>query len=152
MTSEYTYYFIGSNIYSNPFLQEIQVFESNIDCGAFFRWFFDTYGSISIYTVLNTKLRCDIKLSEYSNFCEKLRDKFQDLLKIKCNVSKTHISLEGCNAMDFLHFIYNNSDARYRDIIKYNRYLEWMTFGLGIDNIPTCKFFKNEKDAVTPFK
>jgi hypothetical protein len=53
------------------------------------------------------------------------------------------------HALDFIHFIYHKSDARYRSEDNYKIYLDWIGNG---KNIPICKFFSNDMNAVKPKK
>ncbi len=107
------------------------------------RGFFDQHGNIYNKTILNKELICEI-----NNLLDNtLYPSFKNLYKHK--IEGKQIILINYNAIDFLHNIYKNSDARHRNKENYDIYLSWLSRNI---TIPSCKIEKTAEDAIIPFK
>ena len=160
--SEGDIYNKGCEFFSNMNIPDLV---SKQDYSTFFRGIFDNYGMISNKTLINNDLLCEITV--YLDVTKDNKDtitKLVSLLQENCITifdynsatmhitNKLHLTMCNYSALDFLNCIYDNSDARFRDDSNYKKYIEWCTFGLKLSSIPNCCFFKEDKDAVIPFK
>lgn len=163
--SESDIYNKGLEFFTHSILEDIPVFENKQQYCVFLRGIFDKFGTISTKTLINNDLLCEIVI--YIDITKGNNDvicKLIPLLEKNCNTNTDHnektmhvsnkiyINICNYNALDFLNSIYHSSDARYRNNNNYKKYIEWCTFGLNINSIPNCSFFKADKDAIIPFK
>lgn len=116
---------------------------TNEEFNIILRGYFDIYGNIINKSIFNKDLICTIDNIVDNKIYLRLKDSYTHKIENK------DILLINYDAIDFLHSIYKNSDARYRDDKKYNIYLSWLSH---IIFIPSCKFIKIDNIAVSPFK
>ena len=62
------------------------------------------------------------------------------------------ILLYGCNAMDFLSNIYDNSNEHTRNKENYDLYLEWNKYQFPKNRLIKCSFYKEDPQAIIPSK
>jgi hypothetical protein len=140
-------YNLGQNIQND---HEFPVFDSLNFYNVFTLGFFDKYGSIFKKTILNDIMSCDINAPTKPNIIKKIKDLYR--IKSDFDEQRGYISFHGINCFKFLNCLYDNSDPRYRKNENYKIYFNWVTFGLGLDSIPTCRFFRKSDKAITPNK
>ena len=90
--------------------------------------------------------------SENKIIREYFLDKFKDIEYTEINGIIYYLNE---NALDLLSRIYDSNfyfPENHIDDIKYNNYLDWVTFGLGTSTIPNCIFYKSDPEAITPSK
>ena len=163
MSEEREIYNKGLNFFEESIV--LPEFESRNDYCIFFRGLFDSYGGINCKTYLNNDLQCEILTylditKDVKNIILKLISLIEEkcITSVICNKETMHIAnkividIYNYNALDFLDSIYKNSDARFRNVENYKRYIEWCTFGLTLNQVPICSFYKADKDAIVPFK
>lgn len=125
------------------------------DLSIFIRGIFDRYGDLNSKTFLNDSPVLVIQIDTKTNtsLVIDIFDKLKEILwiegKLVQNDKIITYELRDYNALDFLSKIYDNSDARFRNVSLYDRYTSWVS-----DNnlLPTCKFFKTDDLAVNPSK
>lgn len=142
---DYKGYLLGYNI-SN--YEEIPACMSNEFFKNFIRGFFDNHGVIDKKTFINNSLNCYMISRSNSQIIKKIKEN----INIKPSVydeSIGELSYSDKDALDFLHFIYHGSDARYRLEKNYRTYLKWISGG---KSIPICKFSCNDSKAIKPVK
>lgn len=120
--------------------------KSLLNC--FVQGFFEHSGSIKFGNILNPQIECEIK-SLNINIISDIYNSY-DIKPSHIDLKLGVISYLDMNAKDFLHNIYFNSDARYRDKNMYKKYIEIMT--CENKQIPFCKFAKETDDAFIPTK
>lgn len=114
------------------------------------RYIFDSrFGSINQKNILNDILICNF------HFYKVINKSIFNIIKNFCNIKydeigNTYIEYFNYNALDLLSKIYDNSDARCRNVEKYSTYLEWVK--LSTSRIPYCNFSTLKVDAVLPTK
>ena len=148
MSTEQQLYKLGREI--NPENMDIPSLNKQTDYNIFFRGIFDVYGQINTKTVLNSELICEIYVS--ANFTSILIDKIKYVYDLAIETSRDITILKNYNAMDFLNYIYADSDARYRNNLLYDKYIKWVTFGFETNIIPRCKFVASDDLAIHPIK
>ena len=120
----------------------------DVDKIVFLRGYFESSGNISNKTLLHNNLECTLKCDEYIlSLINELNFKYEIISNNKDDIN---LIFENYNAFDFLSKLYDNSDARYRKSEFYNKYIYWNIFFN--NNIPICRFFKDDPDAVIPKK
>jgi len=139
-------YLVGNNINN---YDSIPVCMSEYYLKNFIRGFFDRYGVIDKKTLLNTSLNCCIIAYTKKNIVKKIKEYCNNIKSSMYNEHNGELCYSDKNALDFLHYIYYNSDARYRLENNYKIYLEWIAEG---KNLPICKFEINNLNAVKPIK
>jgi hypothetical protein len=129
----------------------------------FFRGIVDRYGNINRKTILNDTLICEIAIYidyniQIKSILETFLNTIKDLYNINYNsnintesiTTNFLFSIKNYDALIFLNNIYDNSDARYRNIDKYTNYINWLC--IEDKSLPYCKFRKIDENAITPFK
>jgi deoxyuridine 5'-triphosphate nucleotidohydrolase len=107
------------------------------------------YGQINLNNDLNDKLVCSFMFNAVIN--KSIFNIIKNFYDIKYDeIGNTYIEYYNYNALDLLSKIYDNSDARCRNLIKYNRYLKWINGSR--TTIPYCDFSSVKVDAVIPSK
>jgi dUTP pyrophosphatase len=110
----------------------------------FLRGFFEKNGYISNRNLLNKNLDIVVK---YDDFILEILSTF----KFSFEKDRDFIIFYNYNSLDFLSKLYDDSDARYRDEVFYEKYINWATLGLE-QKIPNCLFFKADENAILPQK
>lgn len=146
MEDDYNGYLLGNNI-SN--YDEIPSCMSENFLKNFIRGFFDNHGVIDKKTIINHSLNCCIIAPLKSRIVKKIKEFCNNIKPSQYDERIGELCYSDKNALDFIHFIYHNSDARYRLENNYKIYLNWIGDG---KNIPLCKFFSNDVNAVKPKK
>lgn len=140
---DYKGYLLGYNITN---YEEIPACMSNEFFKNFIRGFFDNHGVIDKKTIINNSLNCYIISRSNPLIIKKIKEN----INIKPSVYEDgELAYSDKDALDFLHFIYHGSDARYRLERNYKTYLKWIADG---KNIPICKFSSNDSKAIKPVK
>ena len=164
--TEFDIYTQGQNIFlEKANIYNFPVYQNPQDYNAFFRGFFDKYGIMTTKTFLKDSLICEIVIYVHYDenikvFLEKFINKIEEIYNIKCenNLSsitssnKFYVTISQYNAIDFLHKLYHESDARYRNPENYSKYIKWLSNSFPINSPPSCKFLKSDPHAVIPFK
>ena len=147
MNPKYNIYDLGKNINDDD---NLPVFDNPNLYNIFTLGFFDKYGTIYKKTLLNDTMYCNIN----SPTKPKIVLKIKELYGIQSEFDKENgfLYYYGINCFEFLSSLYDYSDPRYRKTDNYDIYLNWITFGLGINSIPTCRFFKKSENAIIPSK
>jgi len=125
----------------------------NIIC----RGIFDRFGSIDARNKINSELNCYIDIISNNNHIYlDIIDKISNKIKIKYDKNiynkQINIIISNKNAYDFLKYIYNDSDARYRNDKLYSIYEDWLLFGFNICSIPILNINLTDKNAIKPYK
>ena len=118
-----------------------------------YRGIFDRFGSIDVRNKINSELNCYITIvSDNIIYKEIINNLNYEIIYNSCNQKEICIKIHNKNAFNFLNYIYDNSDARYRNNKLYSIYEDWIMFGNNICSIPILNIFFTDKDSIKPYK
>jgi len=118
-----------------------------------YRGIFDRFGSIDVRNKINSELNCYITIISDNNIYKEIINNLNyEITYNSCNQKEIYIKIQNKNAFNFLNYIYDNSDARYRNNKLYSIYEDWIMFGYNICSIPILNILLTDKDSIKPYK